>query len=83
MPVQEEVIDLWMAGNGYLDDVEVAEVKEFEAQYLDYMRTAHPDLLREIAEKKELTDDLIERLRSASDAFKAGSQWASSSARAA
>jgi F-type H+-transporting ATPase subunit alpha len=83
MPVEEQVVDLWMAGNGYLDDVQVEEVKEFETQYLDYMRTAHPDILQEIAEKKELTDEIIERLRAASDAFKAGSQWASSGARAA
>ena len=83
MPVQEQVVDLWMAGNGYLDDVPVEEVKEFESQYLDYMRTAHPELLQAIAEKLELTDEIIEQLRTASDSFKAGSQWASSSARAA
>src|ERR671917_344480 len=83
MPVEEQVVDLWMAGNGYLDDVQVEEVKEFEAQYLDYMRTAHSELLQEIADKKELTDEVIEQLRAASDSFKAGSQWASSSARAA
>jgi hypothetical protein len=47
------------------------------------MRTAHPDILAEIAEKEELTDDLIERLRDATDAFKAGSQWAPSAARPA
>jgi F-type H+-transporting ATPase subunit alpha len=77
MPVEEEVVDLWMAGNGYLDDVQVEEVKEFEAQYLDYIRTAHPELLREIAETQALSDELIEKLSAASDAFKAGSQWAS------
>jgi F-type H+-transporting ATPase subunit alpha len=83
MPVEEQVVDLWMAGNGYLDDVQVEEVKEFESQYLDYMRTAHPDILQAIAEKLELTDEIIEQLRTASDSFKAGSQWASSGARTA
>jgi F-type H+/Na+-transporting ATPase subunit alpha len=83
MPVEEQVVDLWMAGNGYLDDVQVEEVKEFEAQYLDYMRTAHPELLQTIAQEQALSDEVIEQLRTASDAFKGGSQWASSSARAA
>jgi F-type H+/Na+-transporting ATPase subunit alpha len=83
MPVEEQVVDLWMAGNGYLDDVQVEEVKEFETQYLDYMRTAHSELLQAIADKKELTDEIIEQLRAASDAFKAGSQWAASGARTA
>jgi F-type H+-transporting ATPase subunit alpha len=80
MPVEEEVVDLWMAGNGYLDDVPVPEVKAFEAEYLDYMRTAHPEILQEIADKQALSDELIERMRAASDAFKAGSRWASSAA---
>jgi F-type H+-transporting ATPase subunit alpha len=83
MPVQEQVIDLWMAGNGYLDDVPVEEVKEFETQYLDYMRTAHPELLQTIAQEQALSDEVIEQLRAAADSFKAGSQWASSGARAA
>jgi F-type H+-transporting ATPase subunit alpha len=83
MPVEEQVVDLWMAGNGYLDDVPVEEVKEFETQYLDYLRTANPEILQEIAQSQALSDEMIERLRSASDAFKAGSTWASSGARAA
>jgi F-type H+-transporting ATPase subunit alpha len=83
MPVQEEVVDLWMAGNGYLDDVPVEEVKAFEAEYLDYMRTANPEILAEVADKLALSDELIEKLRAASDAFKAGSQWASAGAKAA
>jgi F-type H+-transporting ATPase subunit alpha len=83
MPVEEQVVDLWMAGNGYLDDVKVEEVKEFESQYLDYMRTAHPELLQTIAAEQELSDETIDKLREASDAFKAGSQWASSGAKRA
>src|SRR4029079_18127535 len=76
LPVEDQGVALWMAGNGYLDSVPVDEVRDFEQQYLDYMRTANPDLLAEISEKKELTDDITERLRAATDAFKAGSKWA-------
>jgi F-type H+-transporting ATPase subunit alpha len=83
MPMEEQVVDLWMAGNGYLDSVAVAEVREFEGQYLDYMRTAHADLLGVIAQEKALSDETIEKLRAATDAFKAGSQWAVSGARSA
>jgi F-type H+-transporting ATPase subunit alpha len=82
MPVEEQVVDLWMAGNGYLDNVPVEEVKEFEAEYLDYVRTAHPELLQTIAQEAALADETIDKLREASDAFKAGSRWASSGARA-
>jgi hypothetical protein len=47
------------------------------------MRTAHPELLQVIAREQSLSDEIIEQLRTASDSFKGGSQWASSSARAA
>jgi F-type H+-transporting ATPase subunit alpha len=83
MPIEEQVVDLWMAGNGYLDSVPVEEVKAYEAEYLDYMRTAHSELLQTIAQEKELTDETLDALRAASDAFKAGSRWASTGARAA
>ena len=58
-------------------------MKAFEAEYLDYMRTAHPELLQTIAQLAALSDATIDALRQASDAFKAGSRWASSGARAA
>jgi F-type H+-transporting ATPase subunit alpha len=83
MPVEEEVADLWMAGNGFLDDVPVEEVREFESEYLDYMRTANPEILQEIRETQALSDELIEKLRQTTSAFKAGSKWASSAATAA
>lgn len=83
MPVEEEVVDLWMAGNGFLDSVPVEEVREFESEYLDYMRTANPELLQEVKEKQALSDELIEKLRQATAAFKAGSKWATSAATAA
>src|SRR4051812_2466695 len=40
LPVQEEVATLWMATNGFLEDVPVEDVRAFEASYLDYMRSA-------------------------------------------
>src|SRR3712207_2446165 len=61
MPVQEQVIDLWMAGNGYLDDVPVDQVRQFESEYLDYMRTANPEILDTVAREQALSDELIER----------------------
>ncbi|MCC6313737.1 MAG: F0F1 ATP synthase subunit alpha [Thermomicrobiales bacterium] len=77
MPVQEQVASLWMAGNGYLADVAVDRVREFEKQYLEYLRTAQPGVLQAIADKKALDDDLTAALKSATDAFKAGSEFAS------
>jgi len=83
LPVQEQIADLWMAGNGFLDNVPVAEVREFEVAYLDYLRTANNDLLDRIAQEKQLTDAITEELRTATEAFKAGSRWATTGVRSA
>ena len=83
LPVQEQIADLWMAGNGFLDNVPVLEVREFEVAYLDYLRTANPDLLDRIAQEKQLTDAITEELRTATEAFKAGSRWATTGTRSA
>jgi F-type H+-transporting ATPase subunit alpha len=83
LPVQEQIADLWMAGNGFLDNVPVGEVREFEVAYLDYLRTANNDLLDRIAQEKQLTDAITEELRAATEAFKAGSRWAVTGARSA
>jgi F-type H+-transporting ATPase subunit alpha len=77
MPVEEEVAVLWMATNGFLEDVAVDQVRAFEAAYLENMRTAHANILKRIADEKALSDDLTAALRKATEDFKAGSQWAS------
>jgi len=75
MPVEEQVAIIWVATNGYLDDVPVEQVRTFEQQYLDYMRTSKPDLLQRIVTEKQLTDEMIEELRKSVEEFKR-SMWA-------
>jgi len=75
MPVEEQVAIIWVATNGYLDDVLVEHVREFEKQYLDYLRTSHPQILQRIASERELKDDLIQQLHEVTRAFKQ-SIWA-------
>jgi len=55
--------------NGYLDKLPVAKVGDFEQGFLAIIRSQHKDILEEIRTKKELSDGLRERLRSAADSF--------------
>jgi F-type H+-transporting ATPase subunit alpha len=77
LPVEEEVVVLWMATNGYLDDVAVEDVQEFERGYLENLRSAHPALLKKIADEKALSDELIAELKTVTQNFKSGSKFAS------
>lgn len=75
MLVEQQVAILWAANNGYLDDVPVTEVLAFKAQFIEYLVTNCADLLKQIAEQKQLTDQLTSELQSASEQFKK-SAWA-------
>jgi F-type H+-transporting ATPase subunit alpha len=56
VPVEEQVAIIFAAINGYLDDVEVDDVGEFEEEYVERLRLQHEDVLAEIRETEELTD---------------------------
>ncbi len=48
MAVEEQVVSIYAGTNGFLDDIETAQVKAFEAGLLDYMRTRHTDIMNTI-----------------------------------
>jgi len=80
LPVQEEVAVIWAATNGYLDDVAVDDVRGFEADLLEYLRSSKADLLKTIADEKAISDAATAALQSALKDFKAGSRFTSAAA---
>jgi F-type H+-transporting ATPase subunit alpha len=70
IPVEKQIVALFAAVNGYLDDIPVEAVTKFERELYAFMDAKHPGMLREILEKKQLDDDLTERLHSAVKEFK-------------
>ncbi len=75
MPVEKQVVSIFAGTNGYLDEIPLEHVLRFERELLERMDLKHPDLLLTIAEKKDLSDDTVDRLkkilREFTDAFKA------------
>ncbi len=70
-PVADQVQVLFAATQGYLDDVEVAQVSEFNQSLLDFLKAQHPSIGASIAETSDLTDAVAEQLHEAIRAFKA------------
>jgi F-type H+/Na+-transporting ATPase subunit alpha len=70
MPVEEQVISIWAVSNGFMDDLAVEDVRRFEAELLDHMRTRHPDIGEAIVSSGALGDELVDRLRKAIDDYK-------------
>ncbi|GFR35950.1 F0F1 ATP synthase subunit alpha [Thermobrachium celere] len=70
MPVEEQIAILYAAINNYLNDIPVEEVRRFEKEYLEFMRTHKREVLSAIVDKKELTDEIKTMLDDAINEFK-------------
>jgi F-type H+-transporting ATPase subunit alpha len=70
IPVETQVAVIWSVQNGYLDDVPVERVKEFQNKLTEFLFTRKTELLGRIAKEKALSAELIAELKSATDQFK-------------
>ncbi len=70
MDVEQEVMVIYAGTKGYLDDVPVARVTEFQSEFLKFVDASTPQLRKELADKKELTDALEAQLKQALSDFK-------------
>jgi len=68
MPVEEQVVSLYAATNGYLDRVPVDEVRRFELELVDWFRTRHRDILDTIRTDGDIPD--VESFEAATAAFR-------------
>jgi F-type H+/Na+-transporting ATPase subunit alpha len=75
VPVEKEVMIIYSATHGYLDDVPVDLVTRWEQAFYRYMDANHPEIGQEIIEKsvkgkEKMSDDLLHRLDAAIEEFK-------------
>src|SRR5882762_5578983 len=63
MPVEQQIMVIFAATNGYLDDVAVDQIRAWEQGFRDFMAAQHPDVGEEIRSRKVLGDDLTGRPR--------------------
>jgi F-type H+-transporting ATPase subunit alpha len=70
MAIENQVLVIWAASNGYTDDIAVEDVRGFEAELLKFIENSHPGLLQNIREKKSLTDEIKSDLQVALKDFK-------------
>jgi F-type H+-transporting ATPase subunit alpha len=67
--LEEEVIVLFAGTNGYADKIPLERTRVWETEMLRYVETSHPEIGRDIAEKKRITDENMDRLRQALETF--------------
>ncbi|MEW6572670.1 MAG: F0F1 ATP synthase subunit alpha [Bacillota bacterium] len=72
MPMEEQVVSIFSGVRGYLDDIPVEKVQEFEAELLKYMRAQGAAVLQAIKNDMEIKPDTEGKLKSAIEDFKKG-----------
>ena len=70
MPVQYQVIIIYVATNKYLLDVPVTDITRFEKEFFEFLDTKYPEIPNSIAEEKQITDETDAALKKAIEEFK-------------
>jgi F-type H+-transporting ATPase subunit alpha len=70
LPFEKQVIIIFAANNGYLDDYPVSALKRYETDLNTFFDSRKSDVLAELREKKAIDDDLKAKLIAVLDAFK-------------
>ena len=70
MPVEKQIITIWAATGGFLDDLPVAQCRRFESELHAYLDINAPEVLRAIKDTKVLSDDSKAALKTQVAAFK-------------
>jgi len=72
MPVERQVVSVWVGTAGYLDDVPVEDVGRFQDEFLDFLQRSHPGIFDAIRETGELSEDTATALKDAVGEFRSG-----------
>ncbi len=63
MAVEDEVVSIFSGVNGFLDKVNISDIKKFEQKSLETLKAQHPEYLEEIAKQKIISPELEEKLK--------------------
>jgi F-type H+-transporting ATPase subunit alpha len=70
LPMEKQVLIIFAGTNGYLDDLPVTSCQRFEAGLYRFAETAHPEVLRELRDKKSISDELRGKIKALLSEFK-------------
>jgi len=70
VPVEVQIAVIWTVQNGYLDDIPVERVKEFQAKWTEFLTTRKTQLIQSVTKEKSLSPTLLAELKAAANQFK-------------
>lgn len=69
MPVERMIVAIFIATNGYMDNVPVPDIKRFEKEVLEYFEVKHNDIYETIKKEKVISDSTSDKIKSAAEEF--------------
>jgi F-type H+/Na+-transporting ATPase subunit alpha len=70
LPIEKQVVSIFAANNGYVDEYETSEIQRYEQEMISFMESNYADVLATLAEKKAIDDELEGKIKAALDEFK-------------
>ena len=70
LPIEKQVLIIFAGTSGVVDSIPVPEVRRFEKEFLQFVETSHPSILKSIAEKKLIDDATKAEAKKAAEIFK-------------
>src|SRR5213082_95574 len=76
MPVEKQIVQIYAgtqkdkSGKGWIREIEVTDISRYMSELIEFMETRHPEVLKMLREKKDLTDDVRAALDRALEEFK-------------
>ena len=71
MSMAEQVVVLWVAGNGHVDDIPLGQVRRFEQEFMAFVRERYADIIQQIASEKAISEESRREMEQAVTEFKA------------
>lgn len=72
LPVERQVVSLFLVTKGYLDDIPIQDIRRFEEGFLSYLDANREEIFTSIRDTKDLTDDNTKALIDSIGTFKKG-----------
>jgi F-type H+/Na+-transporting ATPase subunit alpha len=70
LPLEKQVVAIYAATNGYLDDIPATAVQRFESEFLTFIYDKYPEVPETIAREKVLSDTTVDALKKSLTEFK-------------
>ena len=72
MSMEKQVLIMYAAVNGYLDDIAVDQISAFEADFHTFVDANHPEIISILAKERDISDTTEESIKAAINEFKQG-----------